>query len=358
MKRIILFIIFALLFSIINAQNDGIDRPNLSNPNSFSLILLGDPQSYVKYERNQPIFDLCTAWIADNINRLKIRATLITGDLVEQNEYLAVDSTRGDQTSKQQWEWESHCLGRLDGRIPYIISPGNHEYGYTSGNYPFSHFSDYFSVERNIKVKECIVSTFPNRMGHITLENSAYKFSDKNWGNILIITTEFMPRDEVLEWAGKLCNGEKYKSYTVFFMTHSFLFQKTANRTTQGCDHLLLQGNCGENIWNKLIYPCSNIRFVISGHTGVPGPFEENVAYRKDKNSGGKIVHQMMFNVQTLGGGWQGNGGDGWLRILEFFPDGKTVKVRTYSPFFGISPTTKQFAYRNTAIDQFYMVIE
>ncbi len=40
----------------------------------------------------------------------------------------------------------------------------------------------------------------------------------------------------------------------------------------------------------------------------------------------------MMFNVQILGGGWEGNGGDGWLRILEFLPDGRTIKVRTYSP--------------------------
>ena len=26
----------------------------------------------------------------------------------------------------------------------------------------------------------------------------------------------------------------------------------------------------------------------------------------------------MMFNAQTEGGGWHGNGGDGWLRIMEF----------------------------------------
>ena len=97
---------------------------------------------------------------------------------------------------------------------------------------------------------------------------------------------------------------------------------------------------------------------VLCGHTGVPGEFEDSVAYRADKNSAGKTVHQMMFNVQILGGGWEGNGGDGWLRILEFLPDGKTVKVKTYSPLFGISPTTKHLAHRTGACDQFNMVIE
>ena len=94
------------------------------------------------------------------------------------------------------------------------------------------------------------------------------------------------------------------------------------------------------------------------GHTGKPGDFEDNVAYRKDKNSAGKHVHQMMFNVQTLGGGWEGNGGDGWLRILEFMPDGKTIRVSTYSPLFGISPATKHLAHRTGECDRFDMVWE
>ena len=62
------------------------DPQKLVNPESFSMILLGDPQGYTKYDINQPLFDLCTAWIADNIESLKIKAVLCTGDLVEQND--------------------------------------------------------------------------------------------------------------------------------------------------------------------------------------------------------------------------------------------------------------------------------
>ena len=82
------------------------------------------------------------------------------------------------------------------------------------------------------------------------------------------------------------------------------------------------------------------------------------MGWRVDDNVAGNKVHQMMFNVQTLGGGWEGNGGDCWLRILEFMPDGKTIKVRTYSPLFGISNLTKHLAHRTSELDQFDFVIE
>jgi hypothetical protein len=54
-----------------------------------------------------------------------------------------------------------------------------------------------------------------------------------------------------------------------------------------------------------------------------------------------------------MGGGWNGNGGDGWLRIFEFLGDNKTVKVKTFSPFFAISPTTQQFAWQHDNWNEF-----
>jgi hypothetical protein len=39
-------------------------------------------------------------------------------------------------------------------------------------------------------------------------------------------------------------------------------------------------------------------------------------------------VHQLLANYQVLD-----NGGQGYMRLLEFKPDGQTVEVRTYSPW-------------------------
>lgn len=346
----------AMLCSLTATAQDRADRQQLSDPNSFSMILLGDPQGYVKYDINQPIFELTTAWCADNIDNLNIKAVLCTGDLVEQNENIVRNRAMLNQTSKQMWEWASHCMKRLDNKVPYIISTGNHEYGYVRGDEGFTHFPEYFPFERNSKWADCVVSAFPNREGKVSLENAAYEFEDKTWGKMLVIAVEWAPRDEVLNWAKDLADN-KYKDHKIMLLLHSFLWERTAERT-ENEDYRINPRNYGQDVWDKLVFPCKNIELVMCGHTGKPGDFEDNVAYRKDKNSAGKHVHQMMFNVQTLGGGWEGNGGDGWLRILEFMPDGKTIRVSTYSPLFGISPATKHLAHRTGECDRFDMVWE
>ncbi len=356
MKKNVLLVLAAFCLMPLAAQHRA-DQQHLSDKNSFSMILLGDPQGYTKYDINQPLFDLCTAWISDNIKNLNIKAVLCTGDIVEQNENLVRNRNMLNQTSREMWEAASRSFSWLDNKVPYIISPGNHEYGYRSAENGNTHFPEYFPIERNKTWYDTCVGVFPNRSGIESLENAAFEFNEPNWGKILIITSEFAPRDEVLNWAKDLAASPKYKDAKVFFITHSFLRQRTAKRTDNE-RYKISPRNWGEGVWQKLIQPSSNIQFVICGHTGNPGDFEDSVAYRVDKNAAGKDVHQMMFNVQILGGGWEGNGGDGWLRILEFMPDGKTIKVKTYSPLFGISPSTKHLAHRTGACDQFDFVIE
>ena len=104
--------------------------------------------------------------------------------------------------------------------------------------------------------------------------------------------------------------------------------------------------------------PSKNISLVLCGHTAAPDDWNGAVGFRKDRNSLGKIVPQMMFNTQALGGGWRGNGGDGWLRILEFLPDGKTVKVKTFSPLFAISPSTRHLAWNRESYNEFIFELE
>ena len=108
----------------------------------------------------------------------------------------------------------------------------------------------------------------------------------------------------------------------------------------------LPDANQGEAIWRKLVYPASNIELVRCGHVSGWG-------FRTDANSAGRPVHQMLFDSQSMGGGYEGNGGDGWIRILEFLPDGRTVRVMTYSPLFALSPTTRQHAWLTEEGNQF-----
>lgn len=344
--------------------------PTLEDENSFSMILVPDPQSYTKFAANQPLFDLQTAWIAQNIDRLNIKAALFTGDMVEHNgkqiSGALPNPYNGDQTGRQQWEAVSRALSRLDNRLPYVVAQGNHDIGHITATDRHTIMPEIIHPERNFTWEKCLVSTCPNWQGVHTMENSAYEFKDKAWGKMLVITFEFAPRDEVIAWAKELTESEQYKNHKVIILTHSWLDTDGTRRAKEG--YTLRPCNWPEAVWQKLVYPSKNICMVLCGHTGddpdikvgdVKGTnYQPTTSYRVDKAADGRDIPQMMFNSQQGDGDWNGNGGDCWLRILEFKPDGKTIGVRTFSPLFAISQLTQNLAWRTAEYDQFEIVIK
>ncbi|MBQ3212734.1 MAG: serine/threonine protein phosphatase [Alistipes sp.] len=344
--------------------------PTLEDENSFSMILVPDPQSYTKFAANQPLFDLQTAWIAQNIDRLNIKAALFTGDMVEQSgKQISAplpNPYNGDQTGRQQWEAVSRALSRLDNRLPYVVAQGNHDIGHITATDRHTIMPEFIRPERNILFEKHLVATCENWQGVHTMENSAYEFEDKAWGDLLVITFEFAPRDEAIEWAKKLTTSEQYKNHKVIILVHSWLDTDGTRRAKEG--YTLRPCNWPEAVWQKLVYPSKNICMVLCGHTGddpdikvgdVKGTnYQPTTSYRVDKAADGRDIPQMMFNSQQGDGDWNGNGGDCWLRILEFKPDGKTIGVRTFSPLFAISQLTQNLAWRTAEYDQFEIVIK
>ena len=325
--------------------------PALISEDSWSMILIPDPQTYVKFGRNQPLFELMTSWVGENIEPLNIKMVLCTGDLVEQNEYINPDGLSGNQPSKSQWQSVARAFGRLDGRVPYVTALGNHDYGYKSIENRKSNFNTYFPVDKNFKNQQILREVGLNAEGIPTLENAAFEFTSPNGKKVLILSLEFAPRDTTVSWAKQVINQEKYKDHIVIVLTHSYMNSKNEHIVKEG--YPIENGNYGSALFQQLIKPSKNVQMVFAGHIGAPNKPKEHIAFRTDVNAAGKKIQQMVFNAQALGGGWMGNGGDGWLRILEFLPDGKTVKVKTFSPFFAISPTTQQYAWRTEAYDEF-----
>lgn len=163
------------------------EPPKLDDANSFSMILLGDPQSYVKFDFNQPLFEFMTAWCAAQKDKLNVKTVLCTGDLVEQNDIVISNGGNlyggqecGNQPSSLQWKSVSRAFERLDNIYPYIVATGNHDYGYDASETRQTQFGKYFDVSRNnILWSRHLISAFPNSEGRATLENSAYEFPAK-----------------------------------------------------------------------------------------------------------------------------------------------------------------------------------
>jgi hypothetical protein len=360
---------FSLLLVVLMTTNvvaqESFEKPVLSHKDSWSMIVLPDFQNYTKWGRNQPIMDLMMRWIEENIDTLNVKMVVCVGDLIQNNEKI-INDFDGNQTTKQQWESVSNAFKILDGKVPYIAAAGNHEYSIDRQGNRTSLYTDYFYTERNHLNQKYLVQNTRNEQGRPTLENSALEIKGLNGKDYLFLTAEYAPRDTVITWAKNVADLEQYKNHRIILVTHAFVNNKDErpsnaptwlywepynvnNEVLKSASIPLANSNSPEQVWQKLVHPSKNIELVVSGH--YPGE-----GYRADKNQAGKTVHQMMFDTQSLGGGHRnGNGGDGWLRILEFYPDGKTVEVKTYSPLFGLSPVTQEHAWKSDARNNYKM---
>jgi hypothetical protein len=353
-KKITLLLALLTVAFNLNAQTkEDPLAPKLSNPKSYTWILLPDPQTYQKFGRNQALFSGMINWIKDQKTKLNIQLVLCTGDLVEQNNILKPDSINGDQTSLEQWKAVSTSFNQLNNILPYILCTGNHDYGIKSVENRYSQFNSYFPPQGNPLTYGLLVDMALNAEGVKTLENACYEWKSPFGQKFLIFSMEFAPRNEVLAWAKEVTARDAYKDHIGLVLTHSYLQTPGQRIVTE--NYPPKNANYGEAMWNKMVKPSPNIRFVFSGHIGVSNAHKDQVGFRTDSNSINKIVNQMVFNAQREGGGWHGNGGDGWLRILEFTPDQHTIKVSTFSPMFYISPTTRQFSWRRESYDEFVM---
>jgi hypothetical protein len=79
--------------------------------------------------------------------------------------------------------------------------------------------------------------------------------------------------------------------------------------------------NDGEQLWQKLVRR-HNFAITLNGHV-----LGDGTGYLASTNDHGNTCHQILANFQM-----RNMGGEGYLRILEFHPDGKTVQVKSYSP--------------------------
>ena len=84
------------------------------------------------------------------------------------------------------------------------------------------------------------------------------------WGKILVVSLEFAPRDEALEWAKKVVDSPRYKDHKVILLTHSYL--AWTGKIIEKENYKMTPANYGQAIWDKLVYPSKNICMVICGH--------------------------------------------------------------------------------------------
>jgi hypothetical protein len=282
---------------------------------SFTVVALPDTQYYAA--EHPEILDSQVTWIIQERQNENIRLVVHEGDIVDADDPI-------------QWTRAAGALHRLDGSIPYVLSAGNHDYrsGGGLGNRQTA-MSDYFPTEARTATQWFGETFEPGR-----IENSAAVVGAPD-GTWLVLSLEFGPRDAVLAWADRIL--KRHSSFPSIVVTHAYLSADDSRY-----DHLsrpdqlwnpyrYLPGatpgavNDGEEIWRKLVTRNDNVLFVLCGHD-----LGDGLGRLTSVRADGTSVHQILANYQM-----GPVGGEGYLRLMRFFPGERKVEVRTYSPFRG-----------------------
>jgi hypothetical protein len=280
-------------------------------PGSWTLAVLPDTQVYSL--RYPGLFYAQTGWIARNHDRLNIKYVLQLGDVVNNNTH-------------REWRNAREAMSLLDGVVPYAICPGNHDYG-PSGDASTRDtlLNDYFPYDA--------ISAWPTFGGAMVegrLDNTYHLFEagGRKW---IIIALEWAPRDETIAWADDVMSA--HPDHTGILITHAYMNNNDLRYDHTDTEHPQHYNphdyrtpgtiNDGEELWNKLVKK-HDFLLVLNGHV-----LGDGTGYLASTNDHGDACQQMLSNYQM-----RDLGGEAYMRLLEFQPDGRTIQVKTYSSLY------------------------
>jgi hypothetical protein len=239
-------------------------------------------------------------WLKDNAKDKNIKLAISVGDIVN------------TASSTAQWKVAADSYAYLDGVIPYVVTPGNHD-GYRPN---YGNFNAYFPFSKYSKEP-----SFGGAMVEGNTENTyyTYKIGDLDY---LVLAMDFGPSDAILAWADEVIAANPDKR--VIITTHSYMYHN-GEQINKNHHHYpssyLGDANNGDDMWNELVRKHENIVLVVSGHIGY-----SDLVVREDIGDHGNQVQQVLVDAQYM------NPQDLSMVMLMTFKEGSNnVDVNWYS---------------------------
>ena len=195
-----IFSIFLIIIIVSLNTEEAISDQTVEAP--FTIIVLPDTQHY---SQNYPeIFIKQTEWIHGNLEQLNIAAVIHLGDITNNN-------------AIKEWEAAVRALDLLEDKIPLFLVPGNHDTG-PSGNRRTieTELLDEFFPPSKFEMNSWFGGVYENH----SIKN-AYYVLDAGGIEFIVVCLEFGPRDEVLDWAGRVVSRHGDKKAII--VTHCYL---------------------------------------------------------------------------------------------------------------------------------------
>lgn len=286
----------------------------------FTIIGLPDTQFYTEEPQgansggggNNGIFKSQTQWIADHRVDSNIVFVVQLGDCVQNgdnppNTDKQIEWRRADTAIKKM---ENPNVPVSDG-IPYSICVGNHDQSANGDpNGTTTYYNQYFGASRFLGRSYYGGHYGNNNDNHFELFSAGgidFIHISLEYNNNST-SAEQATLQPVLNWADSLL--KTYKNRKAILSTHNLL--TTGNPAS-------FQGP-GQKIYDDL-KDNSNLFLMLAGHVSGEG--------RRTDVFNGNTIYSIMSDYQS---GYT-NGGNGYLRIMQFRPSENIMTVKTYSPY-------------------------
>ncbi len=290
---------------LVNAQTD----------DYFTVAVVPDTQ--FETSNHPAMLAAQMAWIARHRAEEHIAMVLQEGDIVDR------------MTSSRQWATARRYYASLDGKVPFVAAAGNHDIELLDGRRPYSKSPAAY----NRFLSSFADYTVDGRYGAGDFRNTYHLFT-AGGVDLMVLNLDFGPTSGELAWAGRV--AAKYPHRHILLLTHDYLGTDGLLRGVSNPEDKTLPHNHnpawndGLQIWQKFVKLHPNVQFTLNGHVIQTVSAEEpwSVARLVAPDDAGRPVFQMLMNFQTTY-----PGGQGYLRLLRFYPRANQVRATTVSPY-------------------------
>jgi hypothetical protein len=296
----------------------------------FTVLALPDTQEYS--DRYPELFDGQTQWAVDLAQERDVAMVTHLGDVVDNG------------PDEDQWANARNSLAILDsGGVPYGIAMGNHDHMY---GYPAT--VDHSCSDSYTDI-DCSSAHYLEWAGPSWTQDHSYfggaspsgtstwqSFEAGGFEWLFLHLAVDVPADE-LAWAQGVL--DEHPQALVHVSTHRYLHDFRVVDLMPALLHVLLPGRynaliyqigdpeyyidstAAEDLWEDFVAANPNIYMVQCGHV--------DAEYRQvSDNDAGLPVFELLSDFQS----YHDNGGDGWMKQLDYDLEAGTIEVRTYSP--------------------------
>lgn len=277
----------------------------------FAVIALPDTQYYSENVggNRAAIFSAQTDWIVAEKDVRNIGFVLHLGDITEHGDNPAYSANEWANASNAMYRLENPVTTMDPEGVPYIVAVGNHDQtpiGNADGS--TTNFNTFFGVHPETGVNHFAGKSYYGGTSEPTKADNNYTLFTAGGLDFIVISFEYdtTPDKVDLDWADALLKAHPSRRGIVI-THHTVNTGNPASFSAQGSAiYQALKNN-------------PNLILMHGGHIHGEG--------RRSDTFEGRTVHSILADYQS-----RSNGGNGWLRIMNFRPSLNRIDVLTYSP--------------------------